>query len=69
MPSQHCVDHTQPPAALDYQNKVRWLLHKANNPKHMLQRVLRSPKTKAEFKHLTQAQRNPYKYHCNRVPR
>lgn len=37
------------PAALDSQNKkMRWLLHKANDPKHMLQTVLRSPKAKAK---------------------
>lgn len=34
---------------------MRWLLHKANGPMHMVQRVLMSPKTKAEFKRL------PYK--------
>lgn len=49
--------------------KMKWLLYRADNPKHILKRVLRSPKTKAELKYLPQGQRNPQKYHCNYVPR
>lgn len=45
---------------------MRWLLHKANGPMHMVQRVLMSPKTKAEFERLPYSgPKEATKYHCN----